>query len=441
LETEKNKLVIETINVSKNIKEIRNTFNNHGIEIDEIISSKPPFIVKWGITFFLILIFLFLLSSWLISYPDIIISRSRLIGFNAPKEIITKQEGKIIKIFTKNDSTIKEGEMIAWIEASVNHKLVIDLSYMLDSAITLLKRDSSEKLSSFTFNDFPQLGELQSYFQQFIIAYQQFNGFYQKKKKILISDLNGIKLTNENLQLQKSLTNQDIQLTQDGYKANEYLFSEKVISKQDLRTEKSKYLNKQLSIQQINALILSNEALFREKRKEIYDLEHSIELEKSSFLQALNTLKSNVEDWKRKFIITASVSGKIEFIIPLQENQYLKSGTLLGYVNPANSKFYAETYLPQNNFGKIRIEQNVQLRFDAYPYNEFGFVKGKLIYISNISTDSGFIAQIDLPMGLVTSHKNNIHYTNGLKADAVIITKNLRLIERLFYSLTKQISR
>ena len=31
---------------------VENDFSEHGNEVEEIISKKPPFIVRWGTTFF-----------------------------------------------------------------------------------------------------------------------------------------------------------------------------------------------------------------------------------------------------------------------------------------------------------------------------------------------------------------------------------------------------
>ncbi len=46
-------------------------------------------------------------------------------------------------------------------------------------------------------------------------------------------------------------------------------------------------------------------------------------------------------------MLQAPVDGNIFFTIPLQENQLLPPGKLIGYINPDDSSFYAETYLPQ----------------------------------------------------------------------------------------------
>ena len=82
----------------------------------------------------------------------------------------------------------------------------------------------------------------------------------------------------------------------------------------------------------------------------------------------------------------------------------------------------------------------VQLRFEAYPYQEVGFVKGKLDYVSPIASDTGFLASVRLQNGLQTNLNKTIHYKNGLQAQALIITKDMRLLERIYYSVVKSVS-
>jgi HlyD family secretion protein len=124
----------------------------------------------------------------------------------------------------------------------------------------------------------------------------------------------------------------------------------------------------------------------------------------------------------------------------LQENQFLKQGKLIGFITPDDSHFYAETYLPQNNLGKIDTGMKVQLRLAAYPYQECGFVQGTLNYVSNVPSDSGFLATIRLDNGLITTNNKSIFYRNGLKAQALVITKNMRLLDRLYYNIIKSTS-
>jgi len=235
----------------------------------------------------------------------------------------------------------------------------------------------------------------------------------------------------------KKLSQQDLNLTQESFDANNSLYKDKVISLQELRDIRSKLVSKQMNIPQYESSILSNENLQISKQKEIDELDHNIGQQKIIFLQSINTLKSLVSEWERKYIIKAATSGRIVFLIPLQENQFLQNGKVVGFVNPTSTKFYAQVTLPQNNFGKINLGQKVQLRFDAYPFEEFGIVEGKLQYISKVPSDSGYLCNIELPNGLVTNYKRQLQFRNGLKSKALIITKDLRLAERFYYTIFK----
>jgi len=82
----------------------------------------------------------------------------------------------------------------------------------------------------------------------------------------------------------------------------------------------------------------------------------------------------------------------------------------------------------------------VQLRFDAYPYQETGFVRGQLDYMSPITSDTGFLATVRLTRGLTTNLHNRIAYKNGLKVHALIITRDMRLLQRMYYSVVKSAS-
>jgi hypothetical protein len=141
-----------------------------------------------------------------------------------------------------------------------------------------------------------------------------------------------------------------------------------------------------------------------------------------------------------KEIITAPITGKISLNSIMKENVSLRSGTSIGYITPVNSNYYAEVILPQNNLGKLHAGLPVQLRLDAYPYEEWGFLDGQIIYIANSSSESGFVATIKLTNNLITNNNKKLSYKNGLRAQAVIITNNTRLLQRFYYGFVKSTS-
>lgn len=208
-----------------------------------------------------------------------------------------------------------------------------------------------------------------------------------------------------------------------------------------MRDEESKLVAKHLSLPQLSAALLANETEQVDKQRDIAELEHGIQQQKGIFQEAVQTLKSQTEDWIRRYVLSAPVSGRVVFIVPLQTDQYLQEGKTVGYIDPPNSHYYAQVNLGQANLGKVSVGERVQLRIDAYPYQEFGYLEGRLAYISKVPSDSGFLANIELTRGLATQYGNLIQYKSGLKGTAMIVTKDQRLGARILYSIIKTTSR
>jgi HlyD family secretion protein len=94
--------------------------------------------------------------------------------------------------------------------------------------------------------------------------------------------------------------------------------------------------------------------------------------------------------------------------------------------------------VPQHNAGKVKVGQELLVKFAGYPYQEFGSVRGKITSIAEISmSDSIFMARVAFPLGLQTSYNKKLIYKTGMAASAEIITDDTRLLEKLFYQLRK----
>ncbi len=445
LETEKFISQSDRITV-ENETVLNNTFSDHSNEIDEIISNKPPFIVRWGTVFFFFLLLLIGLISWFIPYPDIVTTKAKLTSVNAPKTIVCKTDGKLVKLKIKDNDIIQAGGIIGFIESTSDHEQVLALSANIDTLAVRFSKNNNLVSANFFNPSYKNLGELQQVYQIFSQALIDFKnylhgGFYEKKKQMLQNDLSDVKRLKLHLSKQKVSQQQDVALAEKTFEMNEILRKEKVISELEYRNEKSKLLMKQLAIPQINEAMVANETQQNEKLKEIMDLQNTVAQQASIFQQALQTFKSDIDAWKKKFLLVAPVSGKVSFMGFLQENQQLQNNQTVCFINPDNSGFFAEIFIPQENFGKVEKGQKVLLKFSSYPSQEFGSVTGRLGFISAIPTDSGYLAKILLPNGLTTNYHKEVQYREGLTAKAEIITKNLRLLERLYYNLRKEIQR
>ena len=81
-------------------------------EVQEIISRKSSVIEILAIPLFVIILLCIFTCTYIIKYPDIITVKAKLISINAPKEIKSKIDGRLIKL------TVKES-MLSKIENSL----------------------------------------------------------------------------------------------------------------------------------------------------------------------------------------------------------------------------------------------------------------------------------------------------------------------------------
>jgi len=409
-------------------------------EVREIISSKPVWIVRNGVILFLLIICCLIALTFFIRYPDVVIAKAKFSSVNAPKEIKVKVGGKLMKLVAQEEAFAKQGQLLGFMESRANAYEVIGLSAIIDSLQLVIEHGKVEILPTCFLQPYQHLGEVQQAYQSFIqsfILFKQYlsSGYYLKKKVMLLNDILYVQRLHENLVEQKKIQEEDLSLAQKTFEANETLNDEKVISPLDYRNEKSKLILKSLNIPHINAAIISNENSSHEKQKEILQLENEIAQQKAIFSQALNTLKAQLEEWKTGYLLTAPVAGRISFAGTIQENQQLPLGKTICFINPEDTRYFAEIYIPQNNFGKIKEGQKVLLKLPSYPFQEFGVIKGKLAFIFAMPTDSGYAAKVFLSDGLRTNYNKQPQYKEGLAAEAEIITADTKLSDRLFNQL------
>ena len=75
-------------------------------QIREILAKQPGFVLKWGISVIFIAVFLMLLATWIIKYPDIIHSEVILTTENPPQKEYAKVTGKIDTIFVSDSDNV-----------------------------------------------------------------------------------------------------------------------------------------------------------------------------------------------------------------------------------------------------------------------------------------------------------------------------------------------
>lgn len=415
-------------------------------EVQEIISQPPNWLIRWGITAFFGVLIVILITAWAVKYPEIIQAPIKLTAINAPKTLNSRITGKLTKLLVENNVHVKKGEVLAWLESTASHKEVIQLTLEIDTMQEWLNKRELKHFKPAQLGRFANLGELQAGFQTFEQAYREFcsfleGGFYSQKRQMIVRELQYTQSLLEQLEQQKAIQQQDYDLAHQEYEAQKQLAEEGIIAPLELKQEESKLLARRLPLEQTESSIINNYAAQVAKEKELMELDRKMSEQQSVFQQALNTLKSNVQQWAYQHLLVAPFEGKVIYTGILQENQTLITGQEVFYIQPTNSSYFGELSLLQNSFGKVEEGQKVLVKFSGYPYQEFGSVLGKVTYISDIPVkDSIFLAKVQFENGLRTNYGKKLTPINGMRGNAEIITEDLRLIERFYQNIRKNLA-
>ena len=415
----------------------------HTDDMQDIITAVPGWLLRWGISLFFGILVLIVLLGALIKYPDIVNAQLKVDSPNSPKPVVSKVAGKLVQLLVNEKQVVTAGEPLAYLESTADHDKVLAL--LANVKLLQLQLAQNKSLNNLVVSQVgnTQLGELQAAYQAFSQEYLAYkstvdNGFLIKKKAYLQKDLTNLSAQQQQLNSQKTIEQRDFSLTNDEYEMHKKLAQQKVETKAELRQEESKYLAKKTSLLQTESAIINGDNNYAAKQKEILELDNQVLEEKSKFLQALNSLISTAEDWKSKYVLTASQAGKLSYAGIIQKNQVLTAGQEVFYIDPGNEAFFGEMTISQNNMGKVKEGQEVLVKLRSYPFEEYGMIRGRIKYIADVPyKDSIFISKVDFKIKNSSDLRKPIHLKQGMVADAEIITQDATILQRITRSFFK----
>lgn len=151
----------------------------------------------------------------------------------------------------------------------------------------------------------------------------------------------------------------------------------------------------------LQSLIHSNELATLKIEEQLKNVDTDISSLKAEIAQSqsqINSLKFQISQRTLK----APVSGII-FQLPIQKaGAVVQPGTRIAEISSGKSPLIIRAQMPTTQSGSLKVGLPVKLKFDAYPFQEFGLLTGKLAKISPTTS------QIDTPNGKVEVYKLEI---------------------------------
>ena len=415
-----------------------------GSNVDEVLNHPPNWLMRWGTTLFFSVIALILLVTWFVKYPDLVSAPLQILPSKLPKNIASRSEGRIERLFVGNEQPVKKGEILAYIESTADINDVLRLEAVIDELI--LKEGNIEDIYHTGIPLYFNLGELQKSYQTFQEAHTRSKsalgtGTFNKKKGAISNEISSLRNLRSNTYEQLEIQEKDLQMTLEEAQSQQRLADKGFVSSLEAKNAMSRYLNKKQSYEQAKASLENNKISQNQKKYELLEMDKTIEEHNINLIQTIYSFKSDIEAWKQKYLAISPVDGIVHFVSTLQENQQVQAGQDLMMVAPKSEGYFGEMWVGQYNFGKIKIGQEVIVKFESYPFQEFGTVIGKIDYIGNMPRDSSTLIKVTFRDGLITNSKKELPFKYGMKANAEIVTEDMRLMERFFYDIRKSLKR
>jgi membrane fusion protein len=225
-----------------------------------------------------------------------------------------------------------------------------------------------------------------------------------KNQELLNLQIQKVASANEKIALESQLTLSQEKLT---------LLNEQQLNFNQLN--KSGYLSNLENDRQQQALFEAKQEkqniarLLLQHQNQLNQVTFNIKNIPQQYTLRINNLKRQQADLQRqlaqvasnyKYTITASNSGTVTGVQVVEGETLSQSKAQskpLLHILPQGSKLIAELLLPTRSAGFIQVGNNTRLRFDAFPYQRFGFINSEITRIDQTLISPN---EVQLPISL-----------------------------------------
>jgi HlyD family secretion protein len=199
------------------------------------------------------------------------------------------------------------------------------------------------------------------------------------------------------------------------YDRNKQLYDKGIIAKAEFEKYSFDYTYAQ---QALSGLEKNQRSLWQNNKREL-----------QMQLQNLNGTLQKIKVEAQNYYITAPLSGTIENFSGIQTGSFLNTSQPIATIS-ATDKLIVESTVSPNDIGLIRKNQKVKFQIDAFNYNQWGLLEGKVIDIDRNITIQGEQAFFKVRCAL---NSTQMHLQSGYKTN---VSKGMTLTTR--YIITRR---
>ena len=406
-------------------------------EVQEILGKPPRWIVRVGISIIFVVVAGLFVGSYFLKYPDILPAPITVTTENLPAGVMAMTTGKIDSIAVAEKQTVKEGELLAVIRNPAKLEDVMAVKRILEESDTLVVETHGRASL--------QLGEIQSAYTAFDNALTDYRHFvemdyHNRKIKVIQKQISAQRSLLQKTINQLNISRKQLFAAQKLFEIDSTLYSKSALSLVDYQSARNSFLQQQSSFESSKMSVDNQQMSILQSEQSIFDLEQQRIDEEQRLTSALTTAKeqlsAQIRQWEQTYLLVAPCDGKVTFTKYWQKNQNVGAGEVLVTIVPdGDTKVIGKILLPQQGAGKVKVGQTVNVKFDNFPYLEYGMVK---VCIRNISmvpvqvdeNTKAYMLEVEFSENLVTTYGKELTFSQEMTGTAEIITEDLRLLDK-----------
>ena len=401
----------------------------------ELIDTLPRVWTR-GLLYFLVVFVAIVLPWAMLSKVDETGSaRGRLEPEGKTLELDAPVAGTVTAIQVKEGQTVKAGQTLL----------------ELESEITSAEHQQAQAKLEGLLNRVAQLSAVQNQLEMAVRTAKLQN---QSQESEQLAQLDQIRQRLSSSQKVYALEKDRLAVAQNDVQRHQYLWQKGAISKSRLEEVENVKMERQQLLEQARSDIQEATTELDKQQNALERLGRTGELavlDSERQLQELQTqivdLQSEIAQTEKQIqslqfqlqqrVLRTPINGTIFQLTIENVGAVLQPGQTITQIAPQGAPLVFRAQMPSSESGFLRVGMPVKLKFDAYPFQDYGVILGHLRWISPDSqveeTTQGKVETFELEIALDSTHihtqNKRIALTPGQTATAEVIVRQRRVID------------
>ncbi|MDZ8090994.1 MAG: HlyD family efflux transporter periplasmic adaptor subunit [Nostoc sp. DedQUE05] len=343
--------------------------------------------------------------------------------------------GKVTAIKVKEGQTVLSGQTLLELESELTRTELQQTQAKLEgqqnrvNQLQLLKNQLEMSLRTQQLQNQAQESEQLAQLDQ---IHQKFNS----SKQVYALEFGRLKLAKNEVQryqylLQKgAISKSKLEEIEGAMFERQRLLEQAQSDIQQANTEIAKQQSTNQRIRRTGELtVLDSHKQLKELQAQVVDLQSEI----SQTKKQIHSLQFQLQQQT----LRAPIAGTIFQLSINNAGTVVQPGQMVTQIAPNGVPLIFRAQMPSQESGFLRVGMPVKLKFDAYPFQDYGVIEGKLHWISPdskvVETAQGnienFELEIAVPQTYIQSGNKRIALTPGQTATAEVIVRQRRIVD------------